>query len=87
MQADEKPALGVLGVRISSALPELTPGDIRSSSTLSELGLDSMERLDIVVGSADDLGVIVDPRDFTSSNTIGDIARQLAGSPRRSGSP
>ncbi|ODU99470.1 MAG: hypothetical protein ABT15_31610 [Pseudonocardia sp. SCN 73-27] len=85
MQADDKPAREVVEARISSALPELTPEDIRSSSTLSELGLDSMERLDIVVGSADDLGVIVDPRDFTSSNTIGDIALQLARSPRRSG--
>jgi hypothetical protein len=70
-------ALGVLLANLAAVCPAL--GAVTTEDTLSGLGLSSLDRLDVLVGALDDLGLPPTVDVLSGADTLGGLAAALAG--------
>lgn len=77
MSASEEDALEVLLANLASVCPSLVA--VTTDHTLSELGLSSLDRLDVLVGALDDLGLPPTVDVLSGADTLGELAVALAG--------
>jgi acyl carrier protein len=57
---------------------ELDPATVTPEARLDEdLGLDSIDAVDLALSIKDETGLDVSPQDFTDARTVGDVERQV----------
>ena len=59
---------------IVQLVPSMESVNITPNHSLKELGLDSIERMEIINSTMEEVGVEVVPKEFISARNIGDIA-------------
>jgi polyketide biosynthesis acyl carrier protein len=62
---------------VVAVCPEVGEDDIRAGRSLRELGCDSLERLDIVMGALDELRLELNPDVFADVRDIGGLVDAL----------
>ena len=70
-------ALEVLLANLAATCPSLR--GVGTGDALSELGLSSLDRLDVLVGALDDLGLPPTVDLLAGARTLGELAAALAG--------
>jgi hypothetical protein len=70
-------ALEVLLANLAATCPSLV--GVTASDTLGELGLSSLDRLDVLVGALDDLGLPPTVDVLSGAQTLGELAAARAG--------
>lgn len=71
------PVLLAIRRTICDVRPDIEPESITEDRTLSELGCDSVDRMDIVSMTMDDLGVSIQVGEFRKVTDIGSLAGLL----------
>jgi polyketide biosynthesis acyl carrier protein len=75
MTGDE--VFDVVRRNILEVLPELRPELITEDATMRELGANSLDRTDVVIGSQDDLGITVPATALAGATDIGGLVSIL----------
>ena len=70
-------ALAVLLANLAATCPSLT--GVTADDTLRGLGLSSLDRLDVLVGALDDVGLPPTVDVLSGAETLGELAEALAG--------
>ncbi|SFQ69131.1 polyketide biosynthesis acyl carrier protein [Amycolatopsis arida] len=79
--------LAVVRAQIRAVCPEVDPAAIRPDRSMRELGCDSLDRLDVVVGTLDALGLELRPDTFAGVRDIGGLVDALVAELGRAGTP
>ncbi|MBK7538135.1 MAG: phosphopantetheine-binding protein [Myxococcales bacterium] len=69
--------LQVLRNQILAILPELDPAEISLTRTLSELGLNSIDRTEVIILSMEELGLAIPVHEFRRGDTLAGIIAVL----------
>lgn len=76
MTRDE--AFDVLRANVLAVRGDLPPEQVRPDRTLAELDLSSLDRLDVLVGALDDVGLPPSTDLLAGAHTLGELAQALA---------
>ncbi|MFX4293925.1 phosphopantetheine-binding protein [Streptomyces bohaiensis] len=75
---DREEVLAVLRTHLLTVLPDLDPALMVPERSLRDLGANSMDRLDVVVATQEDFGLVVSPGELTEANSLAELADVLA---------
>ncbi len=64
---------------VLEVLPDLDPEAVTEEVSLSDLGANSIDRVDVVTMAMDELGISLSVTEFTDVRDIGSLARLLRG--------
>ena len=73
MQHTDSAVMDAIRRNITAILPELGPADIVPDRTLADLGLNSVDRGEVVTNVMDELDVIIPITEFYQAMLIGDL--------------
>lgn len=69
--------LACVSKNILDVLPDLSADDIAVDSVLSDLGCNSVDRMDVIIMSMEDIGIKVPLMSFSKVATVGDLMSVL----------
>jgi polyketide biosynthesis acyl carrier protein len=75
MTKDE--VFGVVQRHVRDVLPEVSEADIRPDRSMRDLGANSLDRMDVLVASIDELGIEVPVSEFAEVKSIGGLVDAL----------
>jgi polyketide biosynthesis acyl carrier protein len=74
---DDAQVFGVVRRKTLDVLPELDPAAVTTDGTLTDLGANSLDRMDIVTLSMEELGIAVPVTEFRAVHDIGSLVALL----------
>lgn len=69
--------LACVSKNILDVLPDLSPDDIAVDSVLIDLGCNSVDRMDVIIMSMEEIGIKVPLMSFSKVTTVGDLVSVL----------
>lgn len=75
--ADEQRAFVVVKHQLLAVVPEIEPDLVTPQAALVDLGAGSLDRLDVVVGAIEELGLTTPAHHFAGARTTGELVRLL----------
>ncbi|GAB2783819.1 hypothetical protein GCM10027073_15730 [Streptomyces chlorus] len=73
MEHTDGAVLAAIRHHARAILPDLEPADIVPARTLADLGLNSVDRSEVVINVMDDLDVLVPITEFRQAMPVGDL--------------
>lgn len=74
---DEREIFETIKRNVLFVLPEIDPGAISPDCTLSDLGLNSIDRADVVTLTIEQLGIVVPVHEFHRGHDIAALVRVM----------
>jgi len=74
---DEDPVMAAIRRSVAAVMPDVDPGSVTPGRSLAELGCNSVDRVDVVAMTMDELGVAVPVPAFAEVRDIGTLAELL----------
>ncbi|MBU8536759.1 phosphopantetheine-binding protein [Falsiroseomonas tokyonensis] len=68
---------GIVARQIQAVLPDLPDSEIREDRSMTELGANSMDRVDVLVGSMEEAGLALPMTSFLGVTSIGGLVDLL----------
>ncbi|MCT1491314.1 acyl carrier protein [Corynebacterium sanguinis] len=74
----EEPTDRSLEARLIDLVSRITGDEVDPAKTLAELGISSLDRIELAVRAEEEFGVLVDDSLYTDSLTVNELAASLA---------
>ncbi|WP_288725187.1 acyl carrier protein [uncultured Corynebacterium sp.] len=74
----EEPTDRSLEARLIDLVSRITGDEVDPAKTLAELGISSLDRIELAVRAEEEFGVLVDDSLYTDSLTVNELADSLA---------
>lgn len=76
-RVSEMSLIDAMVTEIKDLMPELAEREISGVDSLKDLGLNSMDRVDVIMAAQNEAGANLPMTQFVQARNIGDIARRL----------
>ena len=71
---EKEEIISIMRSFIVQLVPSMESVEIAPSHSLKEIGLDSIERMEIINSTMEEIGVAIVPKEFIKARNIGDIS-------------